>query len=192
MGTADRTKLLLADELKAMSAAMPISRIRVSMLCQRCGVDRRTFYYHFRDVYDLVAWIFDRVIDEFQDFRGGRPNLQGMTKILKRFREEDVFYRRALTEDSQNALGRHFLSSTKELYNTALQVRLGRELTEEERFTVAYHCFGSLGVIRHWIINESNTTAEQIAGRLGEVMPPLLRGLYEDGQAGEGGQSNVR
>jgi len=61
----DRTKRLFAAELEAMLREMPLSRVRVNALCERCGAQRQAFYYHFRDKYDLVAWIFE------QDFRAG-------------------------------------------------------------------------------------------------------------------------
>lgn len=35
-------------------------KIRVTEIYARAGVERLTFYYHFKDKYDLVAWIFFR------------------------------------------------------------------------------------------------------------------------------------
>ena len=52
------TKGMFADELEAMMERMPLSKVRVRDLCERCGVERRVFYYHFKDKYDLVAWMF--------------------------------------------------------------------------------------------------------------------------------------
>ena len=37
-----------------------IEKIRVTEIYARAGVERPTFYYHFKDKYDLVAWIFFR------------------------------------------------------------------------------------------------------------------------------------
>ena len=34
-------------------------KISVSDICERCGMNRKSFYYHFKDKYDLVNWIFD-------------------------------------------------------------------------------------------------------------------------------------
>ncbi len=33
---------------------MPIEKISVTQITEECGVNRNTFYYHYRDVYDLV------------------------------------------------------------------------------------------------------------------------------------------
>lgn len=44
--------------LKELIETMPLSEVNVTALCDRCDCHRQTFYYHFRDVYDLVAAIF--------------------------------------------------------------------------------------------------------------------------------------
>ena len=43
--------------LKEMMNEMPLEDINVTALCARCGCHRQTFYYHFQDIYDLVAAI---------------------------------------------------------------------------------------------------------------------------------------
>ena len=58
MADSNTTKRMLAQTLKQQMAHMPFSKIRVSEICAACGVSRKSFYYHFRDKYDLVDWIF--------------------------------------------------------------------------------------------------------------------------------------
>ena len=31
-------------------------KITVTDIAEDCGINRMTFYYHFRDIYDLVEW----------------------------------------------------------------------------------------------------------------------------------------
>lgn len=35
-----------------------LSKITINDLTQSCGVSRQTFYNNFRDIYDLVEWIY--------------------------------------------------------------------------------------------------------------------------------------
>ncbi len=53
-----RTKQLIADTLKACVAEIPFKKVTVQILCDRCKVNRGTFYYHFKDISDLVCWIY--------------------------------------------------------------------------------------------------------------------------------------
>ena len=53
------TKARLAASLKKLMEQKPLSRITVSEIITDCGVNRKTFYYHFEDIYALVRWIID-------------------------------------------------------------------------------------------------------------------------------------
>ena len=57
--TAYNTKKMLADALRELMREKDISKITISELTQKTGLNRKTFYYHFRDVYDLLAWMFE-------------------------------------------------------------------------------------------------------------------------------------
>ena len=58
MSMKDRTKAMFADELEKMLEEMPLEKVRVLDICRRCEATPPTFYYHFHDKYELVAWIF--------------------------------------------------------------------------------------------------------------------------------------
>ena len=52
------TKQLLADTLEQLLAHKPLAKITVKDVVESAHVNRQTFYYHFRDLFDLVGWIF--------------------------------------------------------------------------------------------------------------------------------------
>lgn len=58
------TKRALADALKKMMEKKPLSRITVTDLAEVCEINRHTFYYHFRDIYDLVEWIYRSEVEK--------------------------------------------------------------------------------------------------------------------------------
>lgn len=37
----------------------PFSKITVTEIIKDCGVNRKTFYYHFADIYALLKWMFE-------------------------------------------------------------------------------------------------------------------------------------
>lgn len=180
MAVSDRTRIALADALKEMTETMPLSRIRVVELCKRCGVDRRTFYYHFRDIYDLSAWIFDQNVNDAIERFGGHACMEALVLALERVREELGFYRRALAEDSQNALGRHILNANVRLYVREVQYLRDTELlSREDEFAIGYHCFASLGIIRRWIFADNDLSPREVAILLVHTMPLMLRAIYQ-------------
>lgn len=49
-----KTKQSLAAALKNTMKSKKLSKITVTELCTVCNVNRKTFYYHFQDVYALL------------------------------------------------------------------------------------------------------------------------------------------
>ena len=54
-----KTKRALAESLKKFMRQKPFSKITVTEIVADCGVNRKTFYYHFEDIYALLRWIFE-------------------------------------------------------------------------------------------------------------------------------------
>lgn len=55
-----QTKKLLAGSLKRFMEKKPLSKITVSEIITDCNVNRKTFYYHFQDIYDLLKWMLEQ------------------------------------------------------------------------------------------------------------------------------------
>lgn len=53
------TKRTLAASLKCFMAKKPLSKITVSEIISDCGVNRKTFYYHFENIYALLKWMLE-------------------------------------------------------------------------------------------------------------------------------------
>ena len=52
------TKSALAASFKKLLRKTTLDKITVKDIVEDCGVNRQTFYYHFKDIYDLIEWIF--------------------------------------------------------------------------------------------------------------------------------------
>ena len=59
MADSNITKQALSNALKELLAERPFEKSSVSDICQKCSMNRKSFYYHVRDKDDLVNWIFD-------------------------------------------------------------------------------------------------------------------------------------
>lgn len=62
------TKKALATSLKKLVSKKELSKITVVDITKDCGVNRQTFYYHFKDINDLMEWIYtNEVIQEIEE-----------------------------------------------------------------------------------------------------------------------------
>lgn len=54
-----RTKQMLAASLKKSLMKKPFQKITISEIISDCKINRKTFYYHFSDIYALLQWMFE-------------------------------------------------------------------------------------------------------------------------------------
>ena len=61
-------KSAVADALMEMITRRGADKITVKDLVEACGISRQTFYYHFRDITDVVEWAArragERILEE--------------------------------------------------------------------------------------------------------------------------------
>ena len=62
------TKQAMYHALKKLITTKSINKITIKDITDTCGLNRQTFYYHFKDIYDLLEWSFQeefRFIDRY-------------------------------------------------------------------------------------------------------------------------------
>lgn len=62
MSTSDFTKERIAQGVKTLLQTMEFEQISVGLIARHCHISRNTFYYHFKDKYDIISWIFYREV----------------------------------------------------------------------------------------------------------------------------------
>ena len=55
-----QTRKALSAALKAQMEHKPLRKITVNDLIGMCDLNRKTFYYHFTDIYDLLKWTLEQ------------------------------------------------------------------------------------------------------------------------------------
>ena len=58
------TKEIIAKTFTELLDEKPMSKITVKDIVERCGVNRNTFYYNYKDIYDVLNSIFTQAIEE--------------------------------------------------------------------------------------------------------------------------------
>ena len=112
MADSNITKRALATSLKELMAEQLFDKINVAQICERCNMNRKSFYYHFKDKYDLVNWIFDTEFIELLKHEnlsaGYAEHWAFIEKPCRYFYQNHSFYRKALQIKGQNSFSDHF------------------------------------------------------------------------------------
>ncbi len=108
MAESSITKNALANSLKQLMKEKSLSKISIKDIVELCNMNRKSFYYHFKDKYDLVNWIY---YTEFvKSFEGDDFNSEWgiMENICEFFYENRTFYSNALEVKGQNSFYDYF------------------------------------------------------------------------------------
>lgn len=82
--TSNNTKKTLAEALKLLLEKKPLAKITVSDIIRECGLNRKTFYYHFQDIRDLLKWMLNQeAIERIKSFTMAMKFEEGMFFLLK-------------------------------------------------------------------------------------------------------------
>jgi len=166
-------KRVLASTLKEMAEKKSLSKITINDLTQACDVSRQTFYNNFKDIYDLVEWIYlkevvtpiekGKIYDKWQD---------ALTSIFQYISENHVF-----VLNTYRSFGKGFLEKVLrqeiELF-LSNQVFKKIEVTKEEvkqvEFSYSFYTYALVGVGLDWIEKQMPETVEELVGRIEKVM----------------------
>ena len=119
------SKRALAEALKRLMAKQPLEKITVGDICQGCGMSRKGFYYHFRDKYDLVNWIFytEFMVRIYEQTDEDVWSFYESTCTY--FYENRLFYINAFAVEGQNSFSDYFCEVVHPLACTRLQKTFG-------------------------------------------------------------------
>lgn len=183
----DRTKQLFADKIMQLAKNKPIKDIQIKELCVLCGVERTTFYYHFRDKYDLVAWIFKQNYIE-EASRAETINDERMIReMFQRLSMQKEFFLNALQDSSQNNLREYMLAFYIGIEEKVLcEYYHTDSLNEELLYEVRNYSFGCMGQTIDWLLGKNNLSAEKMAHYQYKFMPEELKNAFQEVRATSG------
>ena len=178
MADSNITKNALAVSMKKLMEKKPFSKISVGDICEDCGMNRKSFYYHFRDKYDLVNWIFYVDFIERMDWSSCRNEWDMLEALCSHFYRERLFYQNALQVEGQNSFREYFCGMLRPVL-----MLLTQNLVEEGRkkeFYIAFLCEGVLGELVYWLREGSKITPEEFVEDLHDISLGLARKIIAE------------
>lgn len=175
------TKRALGASLKNMLLQKPLNKITINDIAEDCGISRMTFYYHFKDIYDLVEWV---CVEDARQALAGKKTYdtwqEGFQNIFYAVQENKPFimnvYRsvsRRQTEQYLNPLIHSLLLDVVEEKAAGLSIS-----PESKQFIASFYEYAFIGVMLEWIDgNMKEDPAEIVANVSKVVQGNLVRAL---------------
>ena len=159
------TKRALVASLKDLLAEKPLDKITVTDLTEHCGVNRMTFYYHFKDIYDLVEWA---CIESATRALAGQKTYdtwqQGFLQILEALRKDKAFFTSVYRSISREQLENYLYRLTYDLMMGVVEERAAGMTVrpEDKEFIANFYKFAFVGLTLDWIKNDMRQDPAQL------------------------------
>ncbi len=171
----NRTKLALEASLKKLLLHKQMDKITINDLTEDCGISRMTFYYHFKDIYDLVEWVC--VEDGKRALQGKKTYdtwQEGIGQIFEAVIENKPFILNVYRCVSRERIESYLYKLTYSLIAGVVEEKCqGSDLAGEDKIFIAeFYKYGFVGIMLDWIGHGMKDDYKQIV----EKMSIALRG----------------
>ena len=174
MADSNITKNALAASMKKLMSKSPFSKISVGDICENCGMNRKSFYYHFRDKYDLVNWIFYVDFIERMDWDACRSPWDMLVALCRHFDAERQFYQNALQVEGQNSFREYFCGMVKPVL-VFISNNMVEEENEKKDFYIGLFSEGLLEELMYWLREGNGIGPDEFAQDLHRISLGLAR-----------------
>ena len=174
------TNKVIKDALIALLREKPLRSITVRKICELAGVNRTTFYKHFRDIYDVFEQVEEDaaqgLVDLIEQYYG-RNSQDVLLLILHTIRDHrEEFAPMLQREEGQNLLYRMAMAAYRKLRErAAADGAAGRFPASALHF--GYYAGGIGGVLGYWIGNGMKESPEEIAQEIRSLSAPLWKDI---------------
>lgn len=167
------TKRALEQSLKNLLQQKPLSKITISDITEDCGISRMTFYYHFKDIYDLVEWACaEDAARALQNKKTYDTWQQGFVQIFHAVRENKVFVMNVYRCVNREQVEKYLVPLTDQLIMGVITERAAGMTVREadQQFIAQVYSYAFVGIMLDWIRDDMRADPEELVNRLAIVI----------------------
>ena len=167
------TKRALEQSLKNLLLKKPLTKITVGDITDDCGINRMTFYYHFKDIYYLVEWSCledaKRALDEKKTYDTWQ---QGLLQIFKAVQENKPFILNVYRCVHREQVEKYLQPLVDQLLlNVINEEAAGITVRDEDKqFIAQVYSYMFIGLMLDWIKDDMREDPQQIVEKLSKLI----------------------
>ena len=167
------TKRALEQSLKNLLLKKPLTKITVSDIADDCGINRMTFYYHFKDIYDLVEWSCledaKHALDEKKTYETWQ---QGLLQIFEAVEENKPFILNVYRCIHREEVEKYLQPLVDQLILGVINEETGNMTIrdEDKQFIAQIYSYIFIGLMLDWIKNDMREDPQPLVDRLARLI----------------------
>lgn len=167
------TKRALEQSLKNLLLKKPLTKITVGDITEDCGINRMTFYYHFKDIYDLVEWsCLEDAKMALEEKKTYDTWQQGFLQIFKAVQENKPFILNVYRCVHREQVEKYLQPLVDQLLlNVINEEAAGITVRDEDKqFIAQVYSYILIGLMLDWIKDDMREDPQQIVEKLSKLI----------------------
>ena len=178
------TKKALALALRSSMAKKPFSKITVSEIIKECGLNRKTFYYHFQDIYVLLKWMLEQdAIEIVKKFDLIIDYEDAINFLMDYLENNSAVINSAYESIGHDRVKNLFYADLLEVVNkiiTASEQKRNKTLEQNYKaFLSQFYTEAFSGIIFDWIRNNKGADRKIVIEYISGTIRASLTGIFE-------------
>ena len=179
---ANTTKRMLSMSLKKLLSKTTLDNITIQDITDDAEVSRKTFYYHFQDIYDLLDWTLQ---EDARHLVANKINLdnweESITALFAYMQENRLLVLNAFHSLERDTLETEVFKLLSPLLHRIFSAQEGFDLLSEsdQDFIVSVYGLGITGLFLRWIGTNMMTPPEPLIRQLYRLMGGSLEGIVQ-------------
>lgn len=173
MPNANTTKAALGESLKKLVLTKRLEKITINDLTADCGISRMAFYYHFKDIYDLVEWVcVEDGRKALQDKKTYETWQEGMGQIFDAVLENKDFILNVYRSIGREKVESYLYKFTYDMIKAVVEEKCrGIALAVEHKAFIAdFYKYGFVGIMLDWIDHGMKADYAEIVENMGVML----------------------
>jgi AcrR family transcriptional regulator len=175
------TQKLMTDALRSLMNEKSPDSVTVADIVNRADINRKTFYYHFHGLSDLINYTFiEDIKNEIPDIPPSPENWQMLFAALLEYVQKNRKYLSAVYDSSYGPSFRMQLRRMFETYVTVFVRAAAAEYEEKHNVTllltgvqknyiIKYYSMAFFGMVEQWAENDSDTGKDEFIYMLSKL-----------------------
>ena len=159
--------------LKNLLLKKPLDKITINDITEDCGINRMTFYYHFKDIYDLIEWC---CVEDAKKALEGKKTYdtwqQGFLQIFEAVLDNKPFILNVYHSVSREQVELYLYKLTYDLLIGVVEEKsAGMNVRDEDKkFIADFYEYAFVGLMLDWVKHDMKGAPHEIIEELSIVM----------------------
>ncbi|WP_400257014.1 TetR/AcrR family transcriptional regulator C-terminal domain-containing protein [Methanomethylophilus alvi] len=168
----DLTKQALIASFKKLLETEPFDKITISDITNDCGLSRQTFYYHFRDIFDMIRWIYNSESLNEIGGRGGYGTWQDKIRELFDYTlNNKSLILGTFNSKCRNDLVGYYMDVSIRKISDIVEMKFDGDIAEKDKkFIASVYAYAFVGIMVDWISDGMKESSEEMVDRVYKII----------------------